>query len=459
MLDTIVRLMDKTRDTVAHLYAERQIYLRSHGRVQFISLSPIAQFGMAAIAVGFLSWVAFTSVNVVFKEQIIASKDRRFVKVQSAYEERVAQMQASYDDLNGQLIIAQERFLATTQELEAKHDQISEILSHRQAALEGVEQLRTQLAETQAHRNTSGRGNKVLMALTEAPGAPRVSRTAAATVTSAAVDTGGLFEAFSVDTPVALGSLLYGPVLSGDAGFNLDSRLSELDRAQQSLINTMEETTDREIRELERVIDMIGVTSPDEFMERVGADQAASGGPYIDLTGGDGLAGAGTGSSFNRQIQRVSQNLDRLAALNFTVGVLPLASPLENFRVTSDFGPRMDPFKRRMAFHSGLDMAAGYNTPVYAPASGVVIYAERRGPYGRMVEVDHGNGFRTRYAHLNRINVSVGQEVSFQDLIGKVGSSGRSSGPHLHYEVWFDDQLRDPSKFIEAGQYVFTHQG
>ncbi|MBL4863750.1 MAG: hypothetical protein JKY63_02495, partial [Rhodobiaceae bacterium] len=70
MLDTIMRLMEKMRDTVTHLYAERQIYLRSHGRVQFISLSPIAQFGMAAIAVGFLSWVAFTSVNVVFKEQI-----------------------------------------------------------------------------------------------------------------------------------------------------------------------------------------------------------------------------------------------------------------------------------------------------------------------------------------------------------------------------------------------------
>ena len=124
MIDTIARLMDRARVVVAHLYAERQIYLRSHGHVQFISLSPIAQIGMAAIAVGFFSWVAFTSVNVVFKEQIIASKDRRFVKVQSAYEERIAQMQASYDDLNGQLILAQERFIATTQELEAKHDQI-----------------------------------------------------------------------------------------------------------------------------------------------------------------------------------------------------------------------------------------------------------------------------------------------------------------------------------------------
>lgn len=459
MLETITRLMDKGRDAFSHLYAERQIYLRSHGHVQFISLSPIAQIGMAAVAVGFLSWVAFTSVNVVFKEQIIASKDRRFVKVQSAYEERIAQMQAAYDDLNGQLIISQERFLATTQDLEAKHDQIAEILNHRETALLGVEALRTQLAETQSGENTNARENKILMALTDAVGAERVSRTAPASSTRASAETGGVFNVLTAEAPMTFGGLLRGSMLHSDTEFNLDARLESLDRAQQSLINAMEETTDQEIRELENVIGMTGVVAADTFMERIDADQVASGGPYIDLTGGDGLAGAGTGSSFNRQVQRVSQNLDRLAALNFAVSALPLASPLENYRITSDFGPRMDPFKRRMAFHSGYDMAAGYNTPVYAPASGVVIYAEHRGPYGRMVEVDHGNGFRTRYAHLNRINVSVGQEVGFQDLIGKVGSSGRSSGPHLHYEVWFDDQVRDPSKFIEAGQYVFTHQG
>lgn len=462
MLETITRMMDRVQRVVSHLYTERQIYLRSHGHVQFISLSPIAQIGMAAIAVGFLSWVAFTSVNVVFKEQIIASKDRRFVKVQAAYEERIAQMQASYDDLNGQLIIAQERFLATTRELEAKHEQISEILNHREAAIQSVGEMRTRLAETQAAPSSNRRENHVLMALTEAPGAPRVSRTAPAPTeasTAQTFSTGGIFNAMAAEPALSFGGLLRGSMGSEEPVLDIDQRLANLDRGQQSLINSMEETTDREISELERVIGMTGVTSPEEFMERVDADQVASGGPYIDLTGSDGLAGAGTGTSFNRQVQRVAQNLDRLAALNYAVRFLPLASPLEDFRITSDFGPRVDPFKRRMAFHSGYDMAAAYNTPVYVPAAGVVTYAGRRGPYGRMVEVDHGNGFRTRYAHLNKIKVTVGQEVGFQDLVGLVGSSGRSSGPHLHYEVWFDDQVRDPSKFIEAGKYVFTHEG
>jgi len=459
MIDTIARLMDRARVIVAHLYAERQIYLRSHGHVQFISLSPIAQIGMAAIAVGFLSWVAFTSVNVVFKEQIIASKDRRFVKVQAAYEERIAQMQASYDDLNGQLILAQERFIATTQELEAKHDQIADVLSHREAAVQTLNTLRARIAETQQSGSGNGRSNNIMMSLSEAPGAPRVSRSETVTTLGTGDQSTSLFSVLSGDTPLMFGGLLRGSVFGSDPSFDLDSRLSSLDQSQQSLINAMEETTDNDIRELEHVIAMTGVTSPEEFMERVDAGGVASGGPYIDLVSSDGLAGGGTATSFNRQIQRVAQNLDRLAALNFTVGLLPLASPLENYRITSDFGPRMDPFKGRMAFHSGYDMAAAYNTLVYAPAPGVVTYAERRGPYGRMVEVDHGNGFRTRYAHLNKISVTAGQEVGFQDLIGKVGSSGRSSGPHLHYEVWFDDQIRDPSKFIEAGRYVFTHEG
>lgn len=459
MRHTIKRPMDRLRGAVAHLYAERQIYLRSHGHVQFISLSPLAQICMAAVAIGFFSWVAFTSVNVVFKEQIIASKDRRFVKVQAAYEERIAQMQASYDDLNGQLIIAQERFLATTQELEAKHQQISDVLSHREAAVQGLESLRSRLADVRPAQVPDGRENNVLMALSDAPGAQRVSRAAPQAAVEAAVRGQSLFDVLSTETPLAFGGLLRGSVLGNDTAVDIDTRLAALDRSQRSLINAMEETTDREIEELERIIAMTGVTSPQAFMERVDAQQAASGGPYIDLAGGDDLAGATAGTNFTRQVGRVAQNLDHLAALNYAVGFLPLASPLEDYRLTSDFGPRMDPFKRRMAFHSGYDMAAAYNTPVYAPSAGVVIYAERRGPYGRMVEIDHGNGFRTRYAHLNKIDVRVGQEVGFQDLIGKVGSSGRSSGPHLHYEVWFDDQVRDPSKFIEAGKYVFTQQG
>ncbi|MEM9121779.1 MAG: M23 family metallopeptidase, partial [Pseudomonadota bacterium] len=84
-----------------------------------------------------------------------------------------------------------------------------------------------------------------------------------------------------------------------------------------------------------------------------------------------------------------------------------------------------------------------------------VVYAGSQGAYGRLVEIDHGTGFRTRYAHLSRIKVKVGQRVDLGKQIGTIGSTGRSTGPHLHYEIWFDGRVRNPAKFIEAGQYVF----
>nr|RAV96042.1 hypothetical protein DBT41_15405 [Aerococcus urinae] len=148
-----------------------------------------------------------------------------------------------------------------------------------------------------------------------------------------------------------------------------------------------------------------------------------------------------------------------MAGLENSIAKMPLAEPLIGYHETSGFGPRVDPFNGRMAFHAGEDLATEYGSPVYATGAGTVTYADWKGAYGRMIAIDFGNGFRTRYGHLSQIGVKVGQKIAFRDVIGRVGSSGRSSGPHLHYEVWFDGIVRDPSKFIEAGHYVFAKQG
>jgi len=462
MLDRVLDALDRLGGVLRHLYTERQLYLRSHGQVQFVSLSPLAQLGMSIVAFVFLGWVAFTSVNVVFKEQIIASKDRRFVKMQSAYEERIAQMQSSYDDLNGQLVIAQERFLATTRALEAKHQQITDILSQREAANRPLDEMRTKVAKTLRSGN-QGRRNNILMAVTEMNGAPRVSRKVTpdpASGVGGPTGVGGSLlgsSARAQDIALDLDQSFDDFALIGDPETDrLHGRLLNLTMKQQVMINAMEETTDRRIREMESVIGMTGVTTAAEFIERIGADELTQGGPYLDLNDAGALADGNDEAEFSRQVYRISRNLGQLASLQHSIAKLPTAEPLPGYRVTSGYGPRVDPFNRRMAFHSGLDMAAAYNTPVYATAAGVVSYAARKGPYGRLVEIDHGNGIKTRFGHLNSIKVKTGQKVDFRDVVGKVGSSGRSSGPHLHYEIWFDGKTRNPIKFIEAGQYVFT---
>jgi len=131
---------------------------------------------------------------------------------------------------------------------------------------------------------------------------------------------------------------------------------------------------------------------------------------------------------------------------------IPSIKPIFNGRVTDFFGKRVDPFIRRIRHHRGLDIAAPYGTPVYSPAAGRVEfvktnYVRRRG-YGRVVIIDHGYGMKTLYGHLSKVNVNVGQRIERWDEIGKVGDTGRATGPHLHYEVWLDGKARDPEEFI-----------
>lgn len=448
---------DAVRRFARHHYVERQIYLRSHGQVQFVSLSPLTQAIFAGIALFFFGWVAFASVNVVFKEQIIAAKDQRYVKMQSAYEERMAELQSAYDQLNGQLIISQERFLATTRALENKHRQLTQLMTQRQSAGLELNAMRERYAATMRGAGNSAQGNTILMTMDQESDGPGIAHLTARPQRAEGDQT------FVVDGADG------GPDIAGLAGgthdghngtaSQIDARLTRLDRAQQGLINSVEETTDRKIRELKAVIGMTDVVDVKRLTKNKSPRSAAEGGPFLGLDEGEALAGAGNENDFSRQVFRVSQNLRTMANLESSIARMPLAEPLAGYHETSGFGPRVDPFNGKMAFHAGLDLASDYGKPVLATAPGTVIFADWKGAYGRMVEVDLGNGFHTRYGHLSSIDVKVGQKIAFRDVVGKVGSSGRSSGPHLHYEVWFDGIVRDPSKFIEAGHYVFAKQG
>jgi murein DD-endopeptidase MepM/ murein hydrolase activator NlpD len=165
------------------------------------------------------------------------------------------------------------------------------------------------------------------------------------------------------------------------------------------------------------------------------SDNHAEGGPFVPPPKADGASGDQAGSG-------------KLAALEALARTLPLAAPLAHYEIGSRFGPRIDPFNHRAAFHTGLDMDAPYSAPVYATAPGTVIYSGWLGEYGKVVEIDHDFGIVTLYSHLRRCLVAVGQTVAAQAEIGLVGTTGRSTGPHVHYEVRVDGQPQDPEKFL-----------
>jgi murein DD-endopeptidase MepM/ murein hydrolase activator NlpD len=119
--------------------------------------------------------------------------------------------------------------------------------------------------------------------------------------------------------------------------------------------------------------------------------------------------------------------------------------------MSSPLGMRMDPFLKGPAIHTGIDLRGDAGDPVRVTANGKVTVASWQGGYGKMVEVDHGNGFSTRYGHMSEIDVKVGDQVRIGQTIGKVGSTGRSTGPHLHYETRINDEAVDPQRFLRAG--------
>jgi len=154
----------------------------------------------------------------------------------------------------------------------------------------------------------------------------------------------------------------------------------------------------------------------------------------------------------------LSQRLDRWEALRGVFVSLPLIPPLKEYRISSRFGARVDPFNGRTAMHDGLDMAGPYKEAVMATADGEIVFAGRRSRYGRVVEIDHGHGLMTRYAHLAKISVRRGEQVKLGKTIGLLGSSGRSSGPHVHYEVRYHGRTLNPAKFLKAGAYVQSQE-
>jgi len=194
--------------------------------------------------------------------------------------------------------------------------------------------------------------------------------------------------------------------------------------------------------------------NPDQFAERVQQAQGGVGGPELPLSEIhlDGISDV----SFQQAYLKASAVLTQMTQLLSGMKHVPLSTPVSgpSFERTSGFGARVDPFTGRYAFHPGLDYAGPTGAVVRSTAPGTVVWADVRGSYGKMVEINHGYGIHTRYSHLSSILVHVGARVGEGAPVGKLGSTGRSTGPHVHYEIWYDDVVRNPRNFIEAGRHV-----
>lgn len=179
------------------------------------------------------------------------------------------------------------------------------------------------------------------------------------------------------------------------------------------------------------------------------------GGPLVEARDPRALAAVlDVDEAFAVRIRNAVDGLSQMRALEDAAERLPFGRPAADVRTTSGFGVRFDPFNRRPALHQGQDFAGPFMTPIRATAPGVVSFAGVRNGYGNTVEIDHGGGFKTRYAHMQGYSVRAGQRVALGQRIGAMGSTGRSTGVHLHYEIWVNGRPQNPARFLRAGDHV-----
>jgi Peptidase family M23 len=226
----------------------------------------------------------------------------------------------------------------------------------------------------------------------------------------------------------------------GDSLGRVGASLDRVEQRQSLALNQMENRYEGKAYLMRSVLNGLGV--------KVGAP-AAIGGPFVPVK----LA---ANQSFDRSMMRI--NLARADAerLNAMLNTVPVRKPVTGeIDMTSPFGVRMDPFVHEAAMHTGIDFRGETGEPIHATAAGTVTIAGWTGGYGKMVELDHGNGLATRYGHLSEIDVSVGDKIRIGQVIGKLGSTGRSTGPHLHYETRVNGEAVNPQKFLDAGNRLF----
>ena len=229
----------------------------------------------------------------------------------------------------------------------------------------------------------------------------------------------------------------------------LGEALARLKASHGAFLQTSANITAVRIGELEKALNSVGVGARSVGIARGGP--YGRGGPFIAAQPGQQVARDGIDP-----ISLFNTHADRLDSLTAALRRIPLAAPLSDYEVTSPFGARNDPINAMTGIHEGVDLGAPSGTPVVATGDGQVVWAGWRDRYGVLVEIDHGMGLQTRYAHLARTVVTAGQKVSRGTILGFVGVTGRTTGPHLHYEVRKDDEPTNPMKFITAGEHVLT---
>jgi murein DD-endopeptidase MepM/ murein hydrolase activator NlpD len=403
-------------------------YTFAHAGKQ-VRIGPVLFWAAVGSVVLLGIWSAATATYFAFRDDVLTRLLGRQAEMQFAYEDRIAELRAKVDRTTSRQLLDQEQF-----------DQKLEQIMRRQTALEARA---TALGAMPDVATTGSIRPPARSAAPESTATPKPSPISDTVIFVAPPDREARLESrapVKVAAPMNQFAKLQG---FDNVLMRLQTSLDQVERRQMAALSSAEESVESRVRRMRGVITDLGLDMSQ--LERA-TPRSAMGGPFVPVKL---PADAG---AFERQLNRINITRAQMQRLNATLALVPYRKPvIGEVEFTSGFGVRTDPFLGRPAMHTGLDFRAAMGDPVRVTANGKVVSSGWAGGYGRMVEIDHGNGLSTRYGHLSEINVKVGETVKIGQVIGAVGSTGRSTGPHLHYETRIDGDAVDPQKFLRAG--------
>lgn len=389
------------------LHATGTISLKTSRGSRTFYLSPAVV--TSAIATAFLSLAGFLVISayLAFQDDLLSATLARQARIQQAYEDRIAALRTQVDLVTSRQLLDQQAVERRVALLAARQERLGMRAQHIRKALGYVEPVTAKTGNETTQPLKSGSGLRLgsLVGSTTPFDKSRSKIAAAAS-----------------DRP------------AGELIASLEASLEETEAQQLAHLRKMRKTARQKALKIASILKRQGIRLPED---------TAVGGPLIEMK---------NSNSFLDTVDALESSLASLEKVRRAARYLPHGSPAPGQKISSPFGSRRDPFTGRRAMHGGIDFRAQRGTPVRATASGTVIRAGRNGGYGKLVEIDHGGGITTRYAHLSRIGVKKGQKISRGQRIGRVGSTGRSTGPHLHYEVRRAGRVLNPIRYVRLEQ-------
>ncbi|MEZ5872246.1 MAG: M23 family metallopeptidase [Nitratireductor sp.] len=417
------------------------ITITRNGRSRHYNFSPILFSVVFSIAAMFMVGYLGATAYLVFRDDLIGASHARNARLMHEYEDRIAALRSNLDRVTSRQLLDQQVIEAKIAELVQRQEMLGGRSGKIGRLMEAAEKrgLEKYMPKAESAPAQTGRDPVTTGAL-QSDAKPVFADASVFSLRGSQTPIKG--ETASADTfTLATNDSATGsdglPGVSPEAVFyDVKDRIQIIEESQKSAISALRIAAVRKASTIASVMAKLKVKLPSDVQQQIG-------GPFIPLE---------PGTSFDDHVEALDVSLKALDTLSGRLNSVPVGNPAPGKEVSSPFGSRVDPFFGRAAMHSGTDFRAATGSPARATAAGTVIDAGRNGGYGNMVEIDHGGGLTTRYAHLSAIKVVTGQKVKRGEIVGLIGSTGRSTGPHLHYEVRKGGQAIDPELYLRAGR-------